>query len=81
MDDLLRSPELAPWLGMALGTAAKGSILLALAWVAARLLARASAAARHLVWTAGVAGLLLLPGLGFLTPAWRSARSPVQQGP
>ena len=51
--------------------ALKATLLLALAAVVDRaLLRRASAAARHLLWTFAVAGLLLLPVLGWTLPAW-----------
>ena len=49
----------------------KGAVILAAAWGATRLMRRASAAARHLVWTVGFAGLLALPVLSLVVPAWR----------
>lgn len=48
----------------------KTTLLLALAGAVALLLRRASAAARHLVWTLAVAGLLALPLVSLLLPAW-----------
>jgi beta-lactamase regulating signal transducer with metallopeptidase domain/endonuclease YncB( thermonuclease family) len=54
-----------------LDAALKGSVLLLLAWAATRLLRRASAAARHLVWSAALAGVVLLPVLGAVVPRWR----------
>lgn len=50
---------------------AKGFILLALAWVAARVLRRASAATRHWLWFLAVASLLALPGFSLLLPRWQ----------
>src|ERR1039458_496923 len=44
-----------------LDLAVRGTIVLAVAFVAAYALGRASAAVRHLVWTAAFAALLLLP--------------------
>lgn len=49
----------------------KGSVLLLLAWAATRLIRRAPAAARHLVWSAALAGVVLLPLLGAVVPRWR----------
>jgi beta-lactamase regulating signal transducer with metallopeptidase domain len=49
----------------------KGVAVLALACLAAGLLRRASAAARHLVWFLAMAGLLVLPVLSLALPAWR----------
>jgi hypothetical protein len=43
------------------GVLTKGSLLILIAVGLTRLLARSPAAARHLVWTLSVAGLLLLP--------------------
>ena len=48
----------------------KGSLLLALLFAVAALLRRASSSARHLVWTAGLAMVVLLPVLSALAP-WR----------
>jgi beta-lactamase regulating signal transducer with metallopeptidase domain len=50
--------------------AIRGTVLLLAAWIATRLLRRASAATRHLVWTSAIAGVLLLPLLTVLVPAW-----------
>jgi len=49
----------------------KGAVVLAAAWVATRLMGRASAATRHLVWTVGFCGLLALPVASLVVPAWR----------
>lgn len=54
-----------------LGFAVRATILLLAAWVATRLLRRASAATRHLVWTGGIAGVLALPLLGVVAPEWK----------
>ncbi|MCC7203840.1 MAG: carboxypeptidase regulatory-like domain-containing protein [Phycisphaeraceae bacterium] len=51
--------------------AVKGSLVLLAGWIATRALRRRSAAVRHVVWLTTMAGLLLLPGLSVLLPAWR----------
>ena len=53
-----------------LAAAWKGTVLVAAAWVASLALRRASAATRHLVWCAALAGLLLLPVLLAVVPWW-----------
>ncbi|GLC23829.1 M56 family metallopeptidase [Roseisolibacter agri] len=59
--------------GALLPTALKATALLALAAIADRAVLRrhASAAARHLHWCLALAGLMALPVLGALLPAWR----------
>src|SRR5690349_7491616 len=52
------------------GLAVKGSFVIALAWIAAFALRRRSSAARHIVWTAASAALLVLPLLSLALPAW-----------
>ena len=49
--------------------AVKGTAILSVAWVAARLLRGRSAAARHMVWTAAMAALLALPVLNLVLPS------------
>src|SRR5207245_10890708 len=50
--------------------AAGSALVLGLAGIAAALMRRASAAARHEVWLLGFAGALLLPVLSFILPGW-----------
>ena len=50
--------------------AIRGTVLLLAAWMATRLLRHSSAATRHLVWTSAIAGVLLLPLLTAVVPAW-----------
>ena len=50
--------------------ALRATVVLSGAWVATKLLRRASAATRHLIWTAAIAGVLVLPLLGRTLPAW-----------
>ncbi|MBI3696152.1 MAG: M56 family metallopeptidase [Acidobacteria bacterium] len=48
----------------------KGTALLALAWMVSLAIRRASAAARHLLWSMALGGLLALPLLLLVMPAW-----------
>lgn len=57
----------------------KATLILGGALLGLRLLRGASAATRHLVLTAAVAGVLLLPLLTWLLPQWRVAILPVDQ--
>jgi HEAT repeat protein/beta-lactamase regulating signal transducer with metallopeptidase domain len=54
----------------AVDAVAKASLILALTALAAASLRRASASARHLVWTLGLLGALALPALATVTPRW-----------
>ena len=49
----------------------KGTAILAAAFVAAALLRRASAAARHFLWAESLCALLLLPLVIWITPHWQ----------
>lgn len=60
-----------PGFAIAASVALKSSAVLAAAWLAARLLRRRSAALRHLVWTAALSAILLLPLLITALPQWR----------
>jgi len=53
------------------GVAFKGTAVFAAAGLVAALLRKQSAAARHLVWTAAFAAILLLPFLSAALPVWR----------
>ena len=53
-----------------LSVALKGAVALGLAWGTERLFRRASASARHGVWAAAFAALLLLPAWEWAGPAW-----------
>jgi beta-lactamase regulating signal transducer with metallopeptidase domain len=55
-----------------LDSAIKGVLILALGGVAAWLLRRARAAARHLAWTLAFVALCLLPALAALMPRWHA---------
>src|SRR5437868_718806 len=52
-------------------SAVKGTAFLVLACVAAVLLRRDSAAARHLVWLLALVAMLLVPVLSAVLPHWR----------
>jgi beta-lactamase regulating signal transducer with metallopeptidase domain len=53
-----------------LEAAVKGSLVLAVAFLAVIALRRGSAAARHWIWTLAAAAVLALPALAVLLPAW-----------
>ena len=53
-----------------LSFAIRATVLLLGAWLATRVLRRASAATRHLIWTSAVAGVLMLPVLAAIVPVW-----------
>jgi TonB family protein len=52
------------------GAAVKSAVVLALAWGITKMMRRASAAARHLVWTASAAVVIAMPIVSAWTPAW-----------
>jgi len=58
--------------------ALQGTLLLLAAFLAAAILRRSSAAARHLVWLTAMLGMLLLPLLGGILPAWRVLPPPLR---
>ena len=60
----------ASYLPLVIDAVVKASIILALTSVAAWLLRRASASARHMVWTLGLASALLVPALTIALPRW-----------
>ena len=53
-----------------LDAAAKGVVLLAVAWVVALAMRRAPASARHLVWLAALGCALVLPVCSWALPGW-----------
>jgi TonB family protein len=59
------------WLGLLLASTIKASLLLGLAWLLVRLARPGSAAVRHLIWTAAVAGAVVLPIASQVAPGWR----------
>lgn len=58
------------------GTLAKGALILLLAGAGTRLLRQRSASSRYAVWVVAFAGLLLLPILTVVLPAWESTARP-----
>ena len=54
----------------AIDAAVKVAVLLAIAFIATRLLRNSSAALRHSLWSAAIGGALILPLLALALPAW-----------
>jgi TonB family protein len=69
--NLLHSTELS--LGLLATCTVKMTCLLGVAWIIGRAACRQSAAFRHLLWSLGILGSLMLPLLTLLLPAWHSA--------
>jgi TonB family protein len=57
------------WFAAFMGLALKSTLVLGVAWLAAMLSRKRSAASRHLIWTAAAAALLVLPFLSITLPA------------
>lgn len=63
-------PEYAPTLFVVLlDWIAKGFVVLGLAYLADRLLRRADASLRHLIWLAGLSAVMLLPAVSWVLPS------------
>jgi carboxyl-terminal processing protease len=58
-------------LPLLLDVAAKGTVVLVLAFLLAKVLQRASAGTRHLLWASTVGVLLMLPLMALFLPAWQ----------
>jgi beta-lactamase regulating signal transducer with metallopeptidase domain len=68
--------NLAPALALLLDAALKATVVLLGALAATRLMRRRTAAARHLVWVVALAGVLALPALAAVLPAWKAVPIP-----
>ena len=68
-----------PLLGVVVDATVKATALLLAAALATLLVRRASAAARHFVWSLAAAGTLALPILAALLPSWRVAMLPPEE--
>jgi beta-lactamase regulating signal transducer with metallopeptidase domain len=68
----------APFLGLGADAALKGFLVLLAALAATTFMRRASAASRHLVWLAALAGVLMLPVAAAVVPAWRALPPPYE---
>ena len=53
----------------------KVTVVLAIAPLAARVLSRGSAAARHQIWAVALAASLLMPVLAAVAPQWQIGRA------
>ena len=62
---------MADLLQFGVDVAVSATLVLALAWLAARICRGSSAATRHAVWVAGMIACLALPSLGALAPELR----------
>jgi beta-lactamase regulating signal transducer with metallopeptidase domain len=60
------------FVSLAIDSAIKSLVLLSLVWAATRLLRNRPAALRHLLWTAGLASILIIPSLALSLPSWRA---------
>jgi beta-lactamase regulating signal transducer with metallopeptidase domain len=67
------------WLPFLAALAAKATLVLLLTAIAAAALWRASAATRHLVWCAGIVGVLTLPVFSALLPSWELPLLPARE--
>ena len=65
------------WQDLLAQSAWRGTVLLVAAWAASLAMRRASAAWRHFVWTAALAGLLLLPVALAMAPKWGIEAAPL----
>ncbi len=67
--ELLARAEIArPLFSIFVEAALKGTVVLLVAWALARALRHTSASIRHLIWTAGLAGVLIIPLLTIVMP-------------
>jgi TonB family protein len=65
------SNQAGPWLSFLSQNAAKATLILLAAYALSLVQRRASAAARHLIWTSAILSLLALPALSLVLPAWK----------
>src|SRR5262249_55503066 len=70
------SPQSIALIQLLLDAFIKSAVILSVAGLGARLLHRASAASRHLVWSLAMVSLLALPVLSVALPSWRIAALP-----
>lgn len=68
---LTDSTALLSFLLLLVDASFKSALLLGLAFTAVVVLRRASAATRHAVWSAALAGVVILPVLSLTLPSWR----------
>ena len=71
LDPLFFAMTYDPWIAQLLPVTLKGSLLVGSLLLGGHLLRSASAATRHLMWTLGMGGLLVLPILEAGLPSWR----------
>lgn len=69
------------WPSILVDASLRGSVVLLAAFGVAAVMRRASAAARHLVWTLALGGALIIPLLGSVLPAWPVLTLPAVNAP
>ena len=66
-------------MALLIGFAVRAAVVLAFAWGLTIAMRRASASARHIVWTCAIAAAALVPAAALVAPQWE-VRSPVSLG-
>lgn len=73
LDPAFLDPQSAPLIRLLVDVSIKGTLVLLVAGGLTFACRRASAAARHLVWSLALTSILVMPALSILLPAWKVA--------